>query len=198
MATLETGTGASTIVFAARGARHVAISPSADEHRRIAEFCARHGIDASGIDFRDGSSDEVLAGSRGDGPLDLVLVDGAHLFPFPALDWFLSARRLRVDGHMVLDDAFLPSVSVVVRFLRQSPSWSAPEPISYRTVAFRKLDDRVGEDAIGTRFDRFPRFGYLPLGQRIVALGRHTLIDRSPVVQRALARLRAQRAGTHQ
>jgi hypothetical protein len=190
MATLETGTGASTIVFAARGARHTAISPPADEHRRIADFCAEHGIDASGVTFRAASSDQVLTSPDANGPLDLALIDGAHLFPFPALDWFFSARLLRVGGHIVLDDAFLPSVSVVVRFLRQSPSWSEPLPISYRTVAFEKLDDEIGQDAIGTRFDRFPRFGYLPPAQRAVAIGRHVLIDRSPAVQRLIARVR--------
>ena len=91
---------------------------------------------------------------------------------------------------MVLDDAFLPSVNMVVRFLRSSPSWEFEGAISYRTVVFRKLDEEVGYDAIGTRFDRRARFGYLPLPQRLAAVGRHSLIDRSPRVQRLLARLR--------
>jgi hypothetical protein len=57
-------------------------------------------------------------------------------------------------------------------------------------VCFRKLDDEVGHDAIGERFDRLPRFGYLPPAARAAAYARHLLIDRSPLVQRALRRLR--------
>ena len=45
MATLETGAGSSTIVFASAGADHEAVSPFADEHERIKEECARRGID---------------------------------------------------------------------------------------------------------------------------------------------------------
>ena len=119
-----------------------------------------------------------------------MLVDGAHLFPFPALDWFYTARDLRVGGRVVLDDAFLPSVNMVVRFLNSSPSWEFEGAISYRTVCFRKLDDEVGHDASGQRFDRFPRFGYLPPTARAAAYARHLLIDRSRLGQRVVARLR--------
>ncbi len=79
---------------------------------------------------------------------------------------------------------------MVVRFLRASRSWEFEGPISYRTVCFRKLDDDVSYDSIGQRFDRLPRFGYLPPAQRAAAYARHFLIDRSPPVQRVIVRLR--------
>lgn len=191
MTTLETGSGASSIVFAAAGAAHTAISPAAGEHDRIRSWCAEHGISTERVRFLAESSDAALTGGGWTPePLDLALLDGAHLFPFPALDWFLTARHLKVGGRVLLDDAYLPSVNMVVRFLRSSPSWELEGAISYRTVCFRKLDDEVGYDSIGERFDRVPRFGYLPPAERAVAYGRHLLIDRSPRVQRALARLR--------
>lgn len=184
MTTLETGSGASSIVFAARGARHVSISPPAREHERIVEFCASQGIDTSDLTFIAESSDTALTDTWEPEPLDLVLADGAHLFPFPALDWFLTSRHLKVGGRIVLDDAYLPSVAMVVKFLRSSESWRFDGAISYRTVVFTKLDEGVGYDAIGSAFDRFPRFGYLPLPQRVVALARYFLLDRWNVVGR--------------
>jgi hypothetical protein len=190
MTTLETGSGASSIVFAASGARHTVISPAPGEHGRIRDWCTQHGISVERLTFLAESSDVALTGGWEPEPLDLALLDGAHLFPFPALDWFFAARHLKVGGRVVLDDAYLPSVAMVVRFLRASPSWEFEGPISYRTVCFRKLDDEVGYDSIGARFDRFPRYGYLPLGQRPLAYGRHFLIDRSPFVQRLIARVR--------
>jgi hypothetical protein len=79
---------------------------------------------------------------------------------------------------------------MVVRFLRSSPSWEFERALSYRTVCFLKVDEDVGHDAIGHRFDRVPRFGYLPPASRAAAYARYLLIDRSPRVQRALRGLR--------
>ncbi len=189
MTTLETGSGASSIVFAARGSAHTVISPAPAEHARIRSWCEENAIDTARLRFVDESSDVALTGSWTPEPLDLVLLDGAHLFPFPALDWFHTARHLRVGGRVVLDDAFLPSVNMVVRYLQSSPSWAFEGAISYRTVCFRKLDDAVRYDARGARFDRLPRFGYLPPARRVAACARYLLIDRSPFVLRAIARL---------
>jgi len=85
MTTLETGAGASSIVFAAAGSAHTVISPAADEHERIRSWCERNGISTARVRFVAASSDTALAGSWTPEPLDLVLVDGAHLFPFPVL-----------------------------------------------------------------------------------------------------------------
>jgi hypothetical protein len=188
--TLETGCGGSTVVFAARGARHVAITPAAYEHDAVRAYCAQHAISTAALSFLTAPSDEALLREWTPEPLDLVLVDGAHGFPFPALDWYLTARHLRPGGLVVLDDAFLPSVHVVVRFLRSNPSWRMEKPLGYRTVAFRKVADELSYDWVGSRFDRIPRFDYLPPGQRVAAYARTFLLDRSPRLMTALERLR--------
>ena len=60
MATLETGAGASTIVFAARGAEHEVVTPSAEEADRISAECDARGISTENVTFRIGSSADVL------------------------------------------------------------------------------------------------------------------------------------------
>ena len=62
MTTLETGSGASSIVFAARGSAHTVISPSPDEHERIQSWCDQHGISTSRVTFLAESSDAALIG----------------------------------------------------------------------------------------------------------------------------------------
>src|SRR5215210_2568128 len=75
--TLETGTGASTVVFAASGARHTAISPAPEEHERICAWYHQAGIDTSRVELHTSASSESPALREGP-PLDVVLIDGLH------------------------------------------------------------------------------------------------------------------------
>ena len=54
MATLETGAGSSTLVFAAAGTEHEAVTPDAREEARIREAAERRGISTTTVTFRIG------------------------------------------------------------------------------------------------------------------------------------------------
>jgi predicted O-methyltransferase YrrM len=169
MATLETGAGASTIVFAARGADHEAVTPSADEAERIRAECDRRGISTERVRFRIGSSADVLR-TWEPRALDLALVDGAHAFPYPTLDWWFLAPHLKVGGVMLLDDAYMPPVAAVVDHLRGSPAWALERPASFRTAVARKLADEIPpSEWRGERSGGRMSFRYLPPGRRAVA-----------------------------
>jgi hypothetical protein len=180
MATLETGAGASTIVFAARGAEHEAVTPEPEEEERIRRACAERGIDDSQLTFHIGRSQDVLPGlPRRD--LDLVLVDGAHGFPYPVLDWWHLAPRLKEGGRMLLDDAYLPGVSAVVDYVRSSDAWELEAPVSFRTARIRKLHDEeppAGADALASRGRM--SFAYLPPHRRAVASVRTRVFSTRP------------------
>jgi hypothetical protein len=175
--TLETGSGASTIVLAAAGAQHEAVTPDRGEEARIRTRCSELGIESSGVTFRIGPSHEVLAGWE-QRPLDLVLVDGAHGFPYPILDWWHVSRHVRVGGTVLLDDAYLPAVAAIVDFARTSPAWRVEEAVSFRTARLTKLSDdeppfMAGADAAQGRM----RFAYLPPHRRVVASVRQRLFS---------------------
>ena len=189
MTTLETGCGASTIVFAAAGGRHLTISPDPGEQGSVRDYCREHGISTAGLRFITAPSDVALMRSWAPEPLDLVLIDGAHGFPFPALDWYLTAAHLRVGGLVVLDDAYLPSVHVLVRFLRANTSWQQDGPVGYRTVAFRKLSPELSYDWVGSSFDQRPHFDYLAARDRPMAYLRTLVLDRHPAIARVVRRL---------
>jgi len=172
MATLETGAGASTIVFTAGGAEHEAVTPSAHEAERIRAQCERRGISTERLRFRIGSSADVLR-TWEPRRLDFVLVDGAHAFPYPTLDWWYLAPHLKVGGLMLLDDAYMPPVSAVVDHLRNSEAWRIEQPASFRTAVVRKLADEVPDgEWKGERSGGRMNFRYLPPGQRAVASAR--------------------------
>jgi hypothetical protein len=172
LATVETGAGSSTLVFAAGGADHEAVTPDAAEESRIRASCAALGIDDSRLRFRIGLSHEVLPLWQ-PRPLDLVLIDGAHGFPYPVLDWWHLSAHVRVGGRVLLDDAYLPAVTAIVDFVRASPAWELESAISFRTAVARKTSDQpppfdAGADAAHGAMS----FGYLPPGRRLAASAR--------------------------
>ena len=196
MATLETGAGASTIVFAARGADHEAVTPSAEEAERITAECERRGIGTERLRFRIGSSADVLR-TWDARPLDLILVDGAHAFPYPTLDWWFLAPHLKVGGLMLLDDAYMPPVAAVVDHLRGSPAWRLEQPVSFRTAAARKLAEEVPPgEWTGERSGGRMSFRYLPPQRRLSASARQRFFSTRLGLQAAeLARSLLGRSG---
>ena len=174
--TLETGAGASTMVFAARGAEHEAVTPAADEAERIEAECRRRGIAMERIRFRIGLSHDVLA-AWDPRPLDLVLLDGAHGFPYPLLDWWYLMPHLKRGGLLVLDDAYMGAVATLVGHLRERPAWRIERAVGYRTVIVRKLADELPPfDSLGEEGMRVS-FAYLPPHRRAVAAVRHRVFS---------------------
>jgi predicted O-methyltransferase YrrM len=139
-ATLETGIGQSTVLFAMTGAKHTCVAYAGREIERVRAYCAERSIDAGGVDFRQGRSEHVLPGLEPD-PLDLVFIDGSHAFPAPFLDWVYAGRRLREGGVVIVDDTQLWTGRVLRDFLVEQPGWDLIQDIPYRTSMFRRTGD---------------------------------------------------------
>jgi hypothetical protein len=177
MSTLETGSGASTIVFAAAGTDHDAVTPDAGEESRVRKACEELGVSSERVSFRVGFSHDVLP-RLPPRPLDLVLLDGAHGFPYPVLDWWHVAPRLAVGGRILLDDAYMPPVAVVVDHLRASTAWELERPIGYRTVVVRKVAEELPPfDWEGERIGGRMTFRYLSPLERAAASTRHRVFS---------------------
>jgi predicted O-methyltransferase YrrM len=139
--TLETGAGYSTVLLIAGGAHHTAISPAPREHERISEWCAAHGVDPGSATFIASPSQDVLP-AMDPVPLDLVLIDGDHSFPFPFLDWGYTAGRLRKGGLMVVDDTDIPTGAVLRDFLAsETGRWELERELGVATVFRKTCDD---------------------------------------------------------
>ncbi len=141
--TLETGSGISTLVFALRRAWHVAITPNPEEVANIRSYAADRGIALDRIEFVSEESDRYLPRCE-HGDLDLVLIDGKHAFPWPIVDWFYTADRLKQNGLVVLDDLEIASVALLADFIREDhPRWKVERQIGKRTLVVRKMSARV-------------------------------------------------------
>jgi Methyltransferase domain len=138
MTTVETGCGQTTVVFAIAGTKHTCVTPDSGESDRVREYCAQLGLPAS-INFVIESSDKaLLQGMLIPDELDLVFIDGAHAFPAPIIDWHYTARRLRIDGILALDDYKMPSVKILFDFLCAEEEWEILT-IMQNTAFFKKL-----------------------------------------------------------
>ena len=147
MATLETGSGHSTVAFVLAGARHIAVTPSENEPKRILEYCASIGIEPT-VRFLTGCSDIVLPCSDAiPQELDFVFIDGAHYFPIACIDFHYTAPRLKVGGIMGVDDILMPSVRILYDFLRKEDDWELVRQITdtafYRLL--RKTDSAAND-----------------------------------------------------
>lgn len=147
MRTLETGCGISTALLAGLGAHHTCVVFIESEAVRVRSYCEERGLPTSHLRFEIGSSDEILPRLTQD-PLDLVLIDGCHGYPFPALDWYYSSRRLVKGGITVLDDLALPAPRQVADFLSIDPRWQTVET-GDNFAAFRRLTDHSLQEEWG-------------------------------------------------
>lgn len=136
--TLETGAGLTTLVFGMRGCHHVAVTPNAHEVTSIKKYARAKRIAMSTVRFVVAQSEDYLPRAK-PLPLDFILVDGKHAFPWPVLDWFYSADRLRQGGLLMVDDCELPGVAVLRDFLDADAGWEPVVSFGPKTVVYRKL-----------------------------------------------------------
>lgn len=195
--TLETGCGATTVLLAGLGCRHTSISPDPDEQHAVRDACRQLGVDTGGLELVLGTSDDVLPALPAEPPFDAAVIDGAHAFPHPVLDWWFAARRLRVGGTLVLDDVPIPAVGVVFRHLYGEDGWRLVDVADERTAVFEKrAGPPPGDPWVEQPFNRgYPDKRFLGLRRYVEARasrrwheGKHDLARRLPQVRERLRR----------
>lgn len=140
--TLETGSGISSLAFALRGSRHIAVTPSTDEVANIRRYAACNQISLDRVEFVIEPSDRFLPRCEAT-DLDLVLIDGKHAFPWPILDWFFTADKLKVGGLVILDDLQMSSVSLLGDFPSEDPRWRCVRQFGRRTLVMKKVSGPI-------------------------------------------------------
>jgi SAM-dependent methyltransferase len=145
--TLETGAGLSTIAILRKQPRqHTAVHPAADAFATILEFAVHHRIDIRGFRPIVARSHDWLP--REELPdLDLVLVNEAHAFPVPFIDWYYGAEKLKVGGLIVVDDLDLLSGTLLTDLMNADPRWElVVRDVANSFAAYRKRAHPVHDD----------------------------------------------------
>jgi hypothetical protein len=79
--------------------------------------------------------------------LDVVLLDGKHAFPWPMVDWFYTADRLKQGGLMIVDDVQMRSVGLLYNFMATDSAWNLVRDFTAKTLVFRKMRPLVHDIA---------------------------------------------------
>lgn len=131
----ETGTGKSTLLLSHLSAHHVVFTDDdAGRGDSLASVRAAPLLRPGVVEFVIGPTQRTLAAHRFEAPLDLVLVDGPHGFPFPQLEYYFLYPLLGAGGLLVLDDIHIRTVNDLFRFLRADAMFELLEIV--HTTAF--------------------------------------------------------------
>jgi hypothetical protein len=140
MRTIETGAGVSTIVFALKRTNHTCVVPDGRVVRRIRQYCASIRLSLHTVHFVVDRSEYALPRLETSG-YDFALIDGRHGFPAPFVDWFYLAGRLRQGGTVLVDDTWIWTCDVLVRFLDASPGWRRCGVLPNSAAFLKERDD---------------------------------------------------------
>jgi len=164
--TLETGSGISTILFAAWGAQHRCITPGKEEVDAVIAYCRAHGISSAGLTFDVACSEAALIRlDPSDPPLDIVLIDGCHGFPTPMIDWYFAAGRLCRGGVVIVDDLQLPAVKLLCNFLDRDTRWHRIQGTEKWAAYERRSEGPLVEDWDLQPFYSLPNPGLRVVGR---------------------------------
>ena len=194
--TLETGSGLSTVCFAIIGSEHICVSPLRQEHDRIRDYCCEHQISTARIRFIPLNSQAVLPFlDTGGRKLDFALIDGAHTFPEPIVDYFYLNQYLKIGGLLAIDDLNISGIGILHKFLITEPAYELVKIDGLKTGIYRKVSDIQPYPAWRSQKlnRRYPDFSYLPF-QTIV---RERLRPIEVKLRMGLGRLPAVRGAYH-
>ncbi|MEK7661299.1 MAG: hypothetical protein AAB680_04595, partial [Pseudomonadota bacterium] len=104
------------------------------------------GIDTSNVTFYNEFSQNILPKIAGHENLDVVLIDGGHGFPIPAVDWLYTAPMLKIGGKLLIDDVDLWTGKMLVDLMRGEPEWRLISIVRGRTAIFEKTAPFVARE----------------------------------------------------
>jgi hypothetical protein len=135
MHTIETGAGFSSLAFIVSGAHHTAICPDDYLEGNIRTWCDERHIDHERFTYVCAKSQDVVP--HLEDVFDFAFVDGEHAFPMPMIDFYYLARRLKVGGHMAIDDTNIWTGDVIAKHLALDEDWALVSEHDDKTSVFR-------------------------------------------------------------
>ncbi len=112
---VETGAGASTLIFSRLSTHHTVFTVDTDAS--MSAVRSHPFLQRAATEFVEGPTQKTLPRHAFEFPLQAVLLDGPHAYPFPDLEYFYLYPHLEENGILVIDDIHIPTIQNLFRFL---------------------------------------------------------------------------------
>jgi hypothetical protein len=140
---VETGTGKSTLLFSHLSAHHTVFAKDdtgdGDSLRLVQESPI---LRKESVEFKVGPTQKTLPSYDCRDPLQLILIDGPHGYPFPDLEYYFLYPHLEQRGLLIVDDINIPTVFRLFEFLREDLMFELLETV-YTTAIFRRTTEKL-------------------------------------------------------
>jgi FkbM family methyltransferase len=174
LTTIETGCGASTIVFANYAAHHTVYCYDDRDSEASSVSYAQNfpGFRADTVRWIFGPTQRTIFAQPPQEQVDIVLLDGPHGYPFPQLEYFVFYAWLRPGGILIVDDIQIPTINELYRFLLQDDSFRC-HSVTNTTAYFERTNctsfDMAGDGWWLQRYNaqRFPAVPLLSSDPRV-------------------------------
>jgi hypothetical protein len=134
---VETGTGASTIIFSHLSEAHTVFTVDADKSKTL--VLRNPLLKPETTTFVDGPTQKTLPVHSFRWPLQAVLIDGPHAYPLPDLEYFYLYQHIDKGGILFIDDIHIPSIQNLFRFLCHDDMFRLLE-VCGKTAFFQRTD----------------------------------------------------------
>ncbi|MDD2239697.1 MAG: class I SAM-dependent methyltransferase [Kiritimatiellae bacterium] len=134
--TAETGSGKSSLLFSHLARRHLvfAMDDGNGSVRRVQDSpLLQSGV----VEFIEGPTQQTLPTYDFSEPLQMVMLDGPHGYPFPHLEYYYVYPHLAEGGVLIVDDIDIPSIYDMYRFLKRDDMFALIEVV-HTTAFFRR------------------------------------------------------------
>lgn len=143
---VETGSGASTLLFSHLSQQHTVFALD-DDSGSIANVRRSPLLRPNVVTFVEGPTQTTLPHYRFTDKLQLVLIDGPHGYPFPDLEYYFLYPHLEAGALLILDDIHIPTVQNLFQFLRRDAMFQLDNIV--QTTAFFTRTDAPAFDPLG-------------------------------------------------
>lgn len=139
--TVETGCGASTIMFAHYAAQHTAYCTDdrAWSNSNVRYAQGFPGFQREHVNWIYGPPQRTIFAQPLEQPVDVLLIDGPHGYPFPELEYFGLYGCLQPGSILIVDDIHIPTINNFYQFLLQDDSFR-PHGLVVTTAYFQRTD----------------------------------------------------------
>lgn len=132
----ETGSGKSTLLFSHLSPSHHVFA--VDEGRSISQVRQSPLFRSENVTYIEGPTQVTLPRHSFPRPLQMVLIDGPHGYPFPDLEYFYFYPVMEPGGLLVIDDLHIPTIGRMFDIIRADDMFELREVVGDQLAVFRR------------------------------------------------------------